>query len=124
RGGVHVVQHLRFGDAADVGRKQAQGGDYGGGDVETFGQRFGGVADRVEARDDAVRGLVTVALFIVQRAAHFKDAVGVVRDGAVSVHRQDETGGGQQSQSGQRHAVGGQRRAFKEREGNGHRRGD
>ena len=47
-------------------------------------------------------------------AAHLEDAVGVVGDGAVSIHRQDEAGGGQQPQSGQRDTVELQRQRFVE----------
>ena len=47
-------------------------------------------------------------------SAHLEDAVGVIGNRSVGIHREDESGGGEQSETGQRDAVELQRGRFAE----------
>ena len=82
----------------DKGAEQRDRREHRGRNREALGQRLGGVADRVHPRQRA-RGL------FLMDSAHLEDAVRVVGDRSVGVHREDEAGGGQQSEAGQRDSV-------------------
>ena len=82
-------------DRVGVGTEQRSRGEHSGGDGDALGDGLRGVADRVKVGEDACALLVDVA-------AHLGDALGVVADRAEGVHRDDDTGGGEQPGAGER----------------------
>ena len=105
-------------DRVLVGAEQRGRRQHRGGDRDALGDGLGGVADRVQLGQDLRTGRADVA-------GHLGDALGVVRDRAEGVHRDDHADRGEQAAAGQRHREQRHRdgRAA-EQEGTEHRGGD
>src|SRR5699024_9188343 len=86
----------RCGDRVGVGAEQSGRGEHCGGDGDTLGDRFGGVAGRVEIGEDL--GGVVIGV-----ATHFGNTLSVVGDRAEGVHRDDDPDGRQQPATGERY---------------------
>ena len=82
-------------DGVGVGTEQRRRGQNRGGDGDALGDGLRGVADRVQVGEDPSAVLVDVT-------GHLGDALGVVRDRAERVHRDDDADGGQQAGAGER----------------------
>ncbi len=82
----------------DKGAEQRDCRQHRGRNRQALGQSLGGVADRVHPGQRLGR-------LLLMDSAHLEDAVGVVGDRPVGVHREDEAGGGEQAEAGQRDSV-------------------